>query len=56
MDKETLERIADYFDGYELVEYLKLPARDIIEAFPEEVEEALEGLEEVMGVTNGDNR
>lgn len=55
MDKETLERIADYFDGHELAEYLKLSARDIIEAFPEEVEEALDDIEELMGVKCGDD-
>lgn len=52
MDKETKERIADYFDAWELVEFLgkRLSTRDIIDAFEDEIEEALEDIEEEIGV------
>lgn len=49
MIKETKKRLADYFEPEELVNYLGLTAEDIIEAFSDEVEEALEDLEEIMG-------
>lgn len=48
MDEETIKRIADFFDPWDLVEYLQLKAEDIILAFPDEVEEALEEIEELM--------
>lgn len=49
MNKETKKRLADYFEPEELVNYLGLTAEDIIESFSDEVEEALEDLEEIMG-------
>lgn len=44
------DRLSDYFDAHELVSLLGLTTRDIIEAFEGEVEEALDDLEEIMGV------
>lgn len=52
MDEDTINRIADYFDAGELAEYLGISSRDIIDAFPEEVEDALEDIEELMGIKN----
>lgn len=52
MDKETKQRIADYFDPWVLVEYLGISTEDIIEAFEDEVEEKLAEIEELMGVTH----
>jgi hypothetical protein len=51
MDEEIKKRIADYFEPHELVEYLKqITTLDIIEAFPEVLEEALDDIEELMDV------
>lgn len=52
MDKDTKERIADYFDPWELIEYLGVPTEDIVSAFEEEVLERLEEIEELMGVSH----
>lgn len=54
MDKEALERIADFFDPWDLVDLLGLTTKDIVEAFPEAIEEAIEDIEELMGVRNED--
>lgn len=48
MDKETKERIADYFDAWDLVEYLGFSTMQIIEAFEEDLEERLDQIEELM--------
>lgn len=54
MDEETKNRIADYFEAHELVEYLRtISARDIVDAFEDEVEAALEDIEELMEVRRG---
>lgn len=50
MDEEAKKRIADYFDAWDLVEYLRLRTEDIIDAFEGEIEEVLEDIEELMGV------
>jgi hypothetical protein len=51
MNKEIKERIADYFDPWELVNFLgekKISTMDIIEAFEDEVEDSLDEIEEEM--------
>jgi hypothetical protein len=51
IDPETLERIADFFEPWELVEYLgvkHVSTRDIIEAFEDDVLDALSDIEELM--------
>lgn len=50
MDRETKLRIEDYFEGFELVEFLQLPVSEIIERFEDEIEEALDDIEELMQV------
>ena len=50
MDEETRKRIEDFFEGFELVEFLQLPVDEIIARFEEEIEEALDEIEELMGV------
>jgi hypothetical protein len=52
MDEETKNRLADYFEAWDLVELLRIPTKDIIEAFEDEVENALEDLEEIMEITH----
>lgn len=54
MDKDTKERIADFFEGFELVEFLQLSATEIVERFEDEIIEALDDIEELMGVRRDD--
>lgn len=49
MDKETRARIADFFEGYELVEFLQIPVEDIIDRFEDVIEERLDDIEEEIG-------
>lgn len=53
MDEETKNRIADFFDAGELAEYLGITTRQIIDAFPDELEEALDEIEELMEFHRG---
>lgn len=53
MDRDTKARIEDFFTAAELAEYLQLPVGDLIERFEDEIEEALEDIDELMGVRNG---
>jgi hypothetical protein len=50
VDAETKKRIEDFFEGFELVEFLQLPVSEIIERFEDEIEEALDEIEELMQV------
>lgn len=49
LDKETRNRLADYFTAVELVELLGIEVTDFIDAFEVEIEDALDDLEEIMG-------
>lgn len=53
MTEDQKERIKDFFDGFELVEYLRISVDDILDRFEAEVEEAIDDIEELMGVNNG---
>lgn len=50
MDQETKERIADYFDAWELVELLKkyISTEDIIDAFEDVIEDKVSDIEDIM--------
>lgn len=50
MRKELKDQIIDFFDPWDLVEYLGIKIEDIIEAFEEDIEELEEEIEEFMGV------
>lgn len=50
LDKETRERIADYFDAADLVDFLQIKTADIVDAFEPEIEEALDDIEEMIGL------
>jgi hypothetical protein len=54
LDNETKDMIADYFEPWELVEFLgkKVSTRDIIDAFEDEIDDSLEDIEEEMGISN----
>lgn len=47
---EQEKRIADFFTGPELVEYLNLSVIDIVFAFKDDVDDAMDELEELMNV------
>ncbi len=49
MDEELRKAIADYFDAGDFAEFIGVNTLDLINAFPEEVEDALEDLLEIMG-------
>lgn len=48
MDRELRKRIEDFFEGYELVEYLQIPVEDVVDAFEDQIEEVLEDVEEYI--------
>lgn len=54
IDRETKNRLADFFTGPELAEYLIeggfISLSDMIDALEPEIEEALDDLEELMNV------
>ena len=50
MDRETKLRIEDFFESWELAEFLQLPVSELIDAFEDEIESALDEIEELMGV------
>jgi hypothetical protein len=52
IDKETMSRLSDYFDPWDLVELLGLKTQDIIDAFEPEVEDALDDLNDIMGLND----
>jgi hypothetical protein len=54
VEKELKERLADFFEADELVEYLVIPVEDIVEAFEDVIEERLDSILELMGVENGE--
>ncbi len=52
LHKEVKDRVADFFDPWDLIEFLQISVEDVIEAFEDEIEEALDDVEELMGVSN----
>lgn len=48
MDEELKYKLIDRFEGFELVEFLDINIRDIVEAFPEIITENTEVLEEFL--------
>ena len=50
MDEELRKALADFFDVGEFAELIDVKVTDLITAFPDEVEEALEGLIDLAGL------
>lgn len=50
LDRETKERIADFFEAPELVDFLQVSIEDVIEALEDQIEENLDEIEEFIGV------
>jgi sugar phosphate isomerase/epimerase len=53
VDAETKKRIEDFFEGFELVEFLGIDVSEIIERFEDEIESALDEIEELMQDRHG---
>lgn len=50
LDKNTKNRLADFFSKEDLIELLDVTVEDVIDVFELEIEEALEDLNDIMGV------
>lgn len=48
MDEELRKAICDYFDAGDFAEYIGVTVDDLINAFPDEVEDALDEIKELM--------
>lgn len=57
IDLELRKAIADYFDAGDFAEFIGVSTMDMINAFPEEVEEVIDDICEIMGLQapNEDN-
>lgn len=53
LDKEAKQRIIDYFDAWDLVEFLGISTEDVVDAFEAEIEERLDDIEEMMEYNRG---
>lgn len=52
MDEMLRRAICDYFEAGDFAEYIGVTVDDLITAFPDEVEDALEDLKELMEYEN----
>lgn len=50
MDEELRKRIIDYFDAWDLVEFLQLSTEDIVTEFAEQIVDVVDDIEELMEV------
>ena len=50
MDEELRKSIEDYWDVGNFAEFISVTVGDLIEAFPDEVEDALDDIKELMGL------
>lgn len=50
MDREFKQRLVDFFDAWELVEFLQLSTEDIVNEFDAEIEGLETELEEFMEI------
>lgn len=54
MDIEQKKRIEDFFTTAELVDFLQIPIDDFIDLYFEEIDDAMDDIEELMGVRHDD--
>jgi len=54
LDRDVIAAIVDYFEPWDLVEFLGLKTRDVVDAFEDEIEDALEDILELMGLNTED--
>lgn len=50
LDKDFKDKLIDRFDGWEIVEFLQISTEDVIYAFEEEIEDAIEDVADWLGV------
>lgn len=50
MDEELRKAIADYFDPNDFAEFIGVTTLQLIEAFPDEVEESLDDIKDMMNL------
>lgn len=50
MDEELRKSISDFFDAGNFAEFIGVSTSELIEAFPDEVEDALDDIKELMGL------
>ena len=50
MTQDFKARLSDFFEAWELAEFLQLRTEDIVNAFEDEIEELEEELEEFMEI------
>lgn len=53
MNEELCKALEDYFEVGEFAELLGLKVHDLIEMFPDEVEDALDDLKDIIGWVDG---
>ena len=51
MNEELCKALEDYFEVGEFAEMIGITVTDLIEMFPDEVEDALDDLKEIIGWT-----
>lgn len=54
MDVELRKSICDFFDANDFAEYIGVTTDDLIENFPDHVEDSLDDLKELMGLRKDD--
>ena len=52
MDEELVKAIDDFFDAGDFAELIGATTRELVEAFPDQVDTALSDLLEMMGLHN----
>lgn len=50
MDNEFKRRLEDFFDAWNLIEFLQVETKEVIDAFEDEIENCAEELEEFMEI------
>lgn len=50
MDEELRKAIADFFDAGDFAEFIGVTTMDLLNAFPDQVEEVMEDIKEMMGL------
>lgn len=50
MNEELKKQICDYFDAWELVEFLQISTEDVVDVFEDEIMANLEDVEELLGL------
>jgi hypothetical protein len=55
MDEMLRRAICDYFEAGDFAEYIGVTVDDLINAFPDEVDDVLDDIKEIMGYENLDD-